>query len=67
MKELEEMTNEELENYLQGIIDVCSDYYFNQYYIEKYENDPVFNETGIKLGEKQELIEAELKRRNNLV
>lgn len=56
-----QMSDEELEEMIE--YDVLDDYYFNQYYIEKYRNDWLFNMTGWKVLKDEMLIELELQRR----
>lgn len=63
MEDLTKFSTEELESRLKDIIQVCDDYYFNQFYIEKYRDDESFNAEGERLGEIQEQIEKELERR----
>lgn len=63
MEDLTKMSNEELESRLKDIIRVCDDYYFNQFYIEKYRNNKSFNATAERLANSQEAIQNELERR----
>lgn len=62
--ELKKLSTAKLEEELEDGMQVMMDYYGNGFYLQKYENDPSFLETGSKISAENAVISQILEERN---